>query len=412
MSVNEDKEAKTTEIQNTSPRAGSPSVSSDSLTRGQSLLGYFATMLASVSMAVIVTLVVLPFFLGTSPLDLYGGNFLGKSTSKTIIKAGGADSLVAAIAKKVTPSVVTIEVYQNKANDLFTFPFAESEEQPSKPDAMGSGIIYREDGYIITNNHVVKNAKKVDVIIGESTKVAAKIVGTDPQEDIALVKVNKSSLEAAEIGSAEKLEVGDLAVAIGSPFQLQHTVTSGIISAKNRVTSEESDWGSPSKTLTDLIQTDAAINPGNSGGALVNAKGQIVGINTLIESTSGSSAGIGFAIPIERAVSIAKQIISKGKVSHPYIGVSVVDSKKVKLPNLAEGVFVQDVMVGGPAYKAGIKAGDVITKARGKKVKTSDALITIIKRSKVGSKLTITYVREKVTKETLVVLADKPSNLE
>lgn len=369
------------------------------LTRTQALAGFALTAIVSVIVAVIITTAVVP-----------RGNTVSGPGGKTIIQAGKADNLVAAVAKKVTPSVVTIQVFQDKSG-LFEFPFAEDHTQTQKPDAIGSGVIYREDGYIITNNHVIENAKKVQVIIGNSKKASAELVVGDSQEDIAVIRVDKDNLPAAELGSSSKLDVGDLAVAIGSPFELQHTVTSGIISAKNRVT-EQTDFNSPTKTLTDMIQTDAAINPGNSGGALVNAKGQVIGINSLIKTTTGEYSGIGFAIPIERAKSIADQLISKGKASHPYIGVSIVDTKNVQLKGLPEGVFVQDVMVGGPAYKAGIKAGDVITKINGQRVTDGDKFIAIIKRTKVGSKVTLTYFREKATKEVAVTLAEKPANLE
>ena len=383
------------ELLNDSPEpAGKPF-----FTRIQTLTGFALTSIISVAVAVIITAFVIPL-----------GQTLDQPTGKTVIQAGKTDNLIAAVARKVTPSVVTIQVFQDKSG-LFEFPFAEHEQQTQKPDAIGSGVIYREDGYIITNNHVVENAKKVVVIIGSSKKATGKVVAGDAQEDIAVIKVDKDNLPAADIGSSSKLDVGDLAVAIGSPFELQHTVTSGIISAKNRVT-EQTDFNSPTKTLTDMIQTDAAINPGNSGGALANARGQVIGINSLIKTTTGEYSGIGFAIPIERAKSIADQLISKGKASHPYIGVSIVDTKNVQLPGLPEGVFVQDVMVGGPAYKADIKAGDVITKLNGQRVTDGDKFIAIIKRGKVGSKVTLTYVRNKVTKETAIVLAEKPSNLE
>lgn len=376
-------------------------------TKGQSFIGYFLTIVISVFAAVIITLIAIPLALRINPVDFYSGELFKKSGSKTIIKAKQEENLISAVAEKVKPSVVTISSTKKSASGLL-FPELEPEEKST-----GSGVIFRSDGYIITNNHVVKDASKISVTIGESTDIAAKLVAGDSENDIAVIKVDKTNLRASDFGSSKNLKVGELAVAIGSPFRFQHTVTSGIISAKNRAFGITDYQSQTQKTLTDLIQTDAAINPGNSGGALANAEGKVIGINTAIASTSGSSAGIGFAIPIERAMNVANQLITKGKVSHPYIGVGIdtVTEERAEQEGIPQGVLVVQVMNGGPADTAGIKVGDVVTRAAGQKVEEADDLIAAIRRGKIGSKLSITFIRNNRTKTVLVIRAEKPSRL-
>lgn len=381
------------------------------LTKGQGLVGYLLTLIISVLAAVIITVLLIPLIMGINPISFYGGDMLSQSAnSKTVIKTRAGENTVTAVAKKVTPSIVTISVSKQQDNS-FLFPLEPT--SPSEAEVSGSGVIYRSDGYIITNNHVVEDASKVVVTIGEATDVPAKVVSTDSENDIAVVKVDKKDLPAIEIGSSKDLKVGDLAIAIGTPFKFQHTVTSGIISAKNRVLDiPDIENSHAQKILTDLIQTDAAINPGNSGGGLVDEQGRLIGINTAIASNTASSAGIGFAIPVERAIDTAKQLVAKGKAAHPYVGVNIVDSKKVADKNLPVGVFVQNVLTGSPAYKSGIKSGDIITKIGNKNVKTADEFISIIKRGKVGQKIKLTIIRDKKTIDAIVALADKPSKVQ
>lgn len=378
------------------------------LTKGQSFLGYFLTICISVFSSVILTALIIPLIMGVSPVDFYRGGVLGNG-SKTIIKTGKANNAISAVAQKVTPSVVTISTFKRRS-DFESFLFPNLDQSSSKePDATGSGVIYKSNGYIITNNHVVEGADKVIVTIGNEKNYPAQVIAGDSEADIAVLKVNKTALPAAEFGSTKDLEVGDQVIAIGSPFSFQHTVTAGIISAKNRVF-EITDYQSQTQnTLTGLIQTDAAINPGNSGGALVDDRGRVVGINTAIASDTRSSAGIGFAIPVERVKSVAEQLINKGKVSHPYMGIQIVDSQKVADKDLPTGVFVQGVFEGGPADKSGVQAGDVITKIDGKNVKEANEVIAAINRKKVGDKISVVYVRNNQTIKTQVELAEKPS---
>lgn len=375
-------------------------------TKGQSFIGYFLTIIISVFAAVIITLLAIPLVLGINPVDFYSGDLFEKSGSKTIIKAKQEENLISAVAEKVKPSVVTIS--STKSSQGLLFPDLEPAEKST-----GSGVIFKSIGYIITNNHVVEDADKISVTIGEATDIPAKLVAGDAENDIAVIKVNKSGLRAADFGSSKDLKVGELAVAIGSPFRFQHTVTSGIISAKNRAFGITDYGGQTEKTLTDLIQTDAAINPGNSGGALANEEGEVIGINTAIASTSGSSAGIGFAIPIERAKSVANQLITKGSVSHPYIGIGIdtITEERAEQEDIPAGVLVVQVMKGAPADAAGVKVGDVIIKVNGKKVEEADDLIAAIRRGKVGSKLSLTFIRDNKTKTATVTLAEKPSRL-
>ena len=382
-----------------------------SFTKGQSIFGYLATIALSVFVAVLITVLTIPLMLRINPVAFYKGDFLNND-SQTVIKTGKSKNTISAVATKVGPSVVTIKVFKNKGGNLL-FPEL-NQEDSSQPDASGSGVIYKSNGYIITNNHVIEDASKVLITIGKQSDIPGKIIAGDSENDIAVIKVNKSGLRAAEIGSTKDLDVGDLAVAIGSPFEFQQTVTSGIVSAKNRAF-DITDYGSrSSKTLTDLVQTDAAINPGNSGGGLANAEGKLIGINTAIASTSGSSAGIGFAIPIERAIRIADELISKGKVSHPYIGVAIrtVNASMAKEQDLVEGVLVQKVVRSSPAQAGGLKIGDVITRIGGTKIETAEQLITEIKRRKVGTKVSIEFVRDKKKQSVSVTLDDKPSNIQ
>ena len=256
----------------------------------------------------------------------------------------------------------------------------------------GSGVVLTSDGYVLTNNHVVAGATgSVSVSFSNGRTASAKVVGTDPKSDLAVVKANGvSGLTAAKFGDSSGMRVGDSVFAIGSPLGLEGSVTSGIISATNRTIVESGEeTGGARNSIAGALQTDAAINPGNSGGALVNLSGEVVGINTAI-ATSGQgqgNIGVGFAIPSNRAKQVADQLIKGGKVSHPYLGLGVSDA-----PNNG-GALVSQVVRGAPAEKAGIKQGDVITKAGDKAIHNGDDLVSAVQSSKVGDKLTLTVSR-------------------
>lgn len=313
-----------------------------------------------------------------------------------------------AVAQKVLPSIVGIEVNYT-VNSMFF-------NQTSTATATGSGIIISEDGYIITNNHVINSnstssssyysigeANSIKVTLeGDETKYDATIVGTDAQTDLAVIKIEKTGLTAAELGSSSSVQVGEFAMAVGSPLGMQNTVTGGMISALDRKVTD-----SEGKTYT-LIQTDAAINSGNSGGALVNSKGQVIGINTLKVAATGVE-GMGFAIPINAAKPIYEQLIQYNKVKRPYIGISGrdLDETTAKRNNLVEGIYVASVDEYSAAEKAGIKPGDVIIKADGKEIKTMNELNEIKNTHNIGETMTVTVNRNGQEKEITITLQEQ-----
>lgn len=271
----------------------------------------------------------------------------------------------------VSPSVVNIQV-KIRAQD------------GSLSEGVGSGVIYSQDGYIITNNHVAGSAEEIVVKTFDGKEYLAKLVGTNADTDIAVVKINTDNLKKASFTSIKNVKVGEIVIAIGSPFAIEQTVTMGVVSAKGR------DIAISSETLpmVDLIQTDTAINPGNSGGPLIDISGQVIGINTLIFSPSGASAGIGFAIPSDTAVNIASQIIKFGKARIPFMGIEMGQNTT----NI-QGVLISAVQSGYPAEKAGIKAGDILTKFDGEPVRTNFELLAQILRHNVGDTVPIEIYR-------------------
>lgn len=311
-----------------------------------------------------------------------------------------------AVAKKILPSIVGIKV-EYPVNSIFL-------TQQTTASAEGSGIILSEDGYILTNNHVVNSssssttyslgeASRVIVYLyNDETEYEAKVVGTDTETDLAVIKIEKTGLTAAELGDSDRVLVGEYSMAAGNPLGMQSTVTVGAISAVNREVTD-----SDGKTFT-LIQTDAAINSGNSGGALVNSKGQVIGINTLKVSATGVE-GMGFAIPINSAKPIYEQLIQYNKVKRPYIGISGrdLDSKTASRNNLVEGIYVVSVEEYSAAEEAGIKAGDVIVKADGQEVKTMTELNTVKNKHSIGDEMTITINRKGQEKELKLTLKEQ-----
>jgi putative serine protease PepD len=317
------------------------------------------------------------------------------SSEKLTISASGASLDVAeAVAKKVVPSVVNITIQRAVVD-----PFSGTKAYQDLGN--GSGIMIRSNGYVLTNNHVVKDADRILVSVGVDKKTA-KVVGVDPSTDIAVIKVDGTGYSAIETGSSQNLRVGQWVMAVGSPFGLEKTVTSGIISALQRSEQTQSQSNYDITTYTNLIQTDAAINPGNSGGALVDDSGKLIGLNSLIQSPSGTvgvaqSAGIGFAIPVDFAMDIAGQLIATGRATHPYLGVScatVDESIAAQFGlNVKSGAFVRFVSPGSPADKAGIKAGDIITKIGDVEVTDVSGLFSVIRDHKIGSSAPIELVR-------------------
>jgi serine protease Do len=273
--------------------------------------------------------------------------------------------------------------------------------------ALGSGVVVDRAGYILTNNHVVDKADRIQVkFTGDSTEYDAKVIGVDPPTDLAVIRVEgKSSLAPAKIGNSDAVQVGDWAVAIGSPFGFQATVTAGIISAKERDVD-------PTMQFQHFLQTDAAINPGNSGGPLLNIRGEVIGINTAIASRSGGYQGIGFALPINTAAQVYNDIIKNGKVTRGSIGISFTPSDTdtaralLKANGVTEGVFVQTVAPGGPSEKAGLRDGDIIVAINGKPVRDGGALVNTVTMSPVGTPLNVTVVRGGKRENFKVVVGD------
>jgi S1-C subfamily serine protease len=267
----------------------------------------------------ILVLLAFPAAFGVNPYDIIRGKVQKVETQGTVsqsnvpvksvsLKAGGMD--VSDIAKTVVPSIVNIDV----SAQVEAFPGYGTDVQ----QGTGSGVIYRSDGYILTNNHVVGSAQSITVTLASGEKFKGTLVGTDPASDVAVVKIDKTGLPAISIGNSGDLVVGQLAVAIGSPYGFEQSVTSGIVSALHRDISEDDGYGQTTTALSDLIQTDAAINPGNSGGALCDSAARLIGLNTIIASSSGGSEGVGFSIPVNTAKKIADQIIS----GHAFSGTS------------------------------------------------------------------------------------------
>ncbi len=326
-------------------------------------------------------------------------------------------------AQKVSPSVVAITAEQSVevqssfgmpddalkdffGEDFFKRFFGQTpQEQRRTVRSLGSGVIISSDGTILTNNHVVENADKLFVVIGDKKNYPAKVVGTDPQTDVAVIRIDAQNLPAATLGNSDDINVGQWVIAIGNPFQLMHTVTAGIISAKGRSSVGLADY-------EDFFQTDASINPGNSGGALADLNGNVIGINTAIASPSGGNIGIGFAIPINMARQVMDSLISKGKVVRGYMALvpQDIDENLAKALNLksTEGVLVGDVTPGGPADKGGIQRGDVITSFDGKKVKDSTALRMMIAETAPNTAVKVGLLRQGKEMDVNVTLAERP----
>jgi len=280
------------------------------------------------------------------------------------------------------------------------------EQGGRKGSALGSGVIVDTNGYILTNNHVVEKADRIQVTLaGTTNKYDAKLIGVDPDTDLAVIKIDAhKTLAAAKIGNSDSVQVGDWAVAIGSPFGLQATVTAGIISAKERDLG-----GGPEHQFQKFLQTDAAINPGNSGGPLLAINGDVIGINTAIYTGSGGYQGVGFALPINTAAKVYNQIIKSGKVTRGAIGISFVEVKPELLAvyGAKEGCFVQAVSPGKPAAKAGIRPEDIIVAVDGKPIKDGAELVNRISDMPIGNNVKITVLRDKKKQDFTVSIQDR-----
>jgi len=308
-----------------------------------------------------------------------------------------------------------------KTQSVFGLPQQQSSE------ATGSGFLIDNDGHILTNAHVVEGAQKVEVQLGDGAEQNAQVVGSDPSSDIALLKVdNTEGANPLPLGDSSKVQVGDPVVAIGNPFALDRTVTSGIVSALQRQIQAPNGF-----SISDVIQTDAAINPGNSGGPLIDGAGEVIGINSQIESQSGGNEGVGFAVPIKTAADVVSQLENGGQVHQAYLGISGGDitpeiAHALNLP-VTQGVLIERVLNGGPADDAGIKGatgqatisgqtfpvgGDIITKVDGKAISGMDDVISAVNGHKPGDEITLTIFSGGQQKDVTVKLGDRPSHVQ
>jgi putative serine protease PepD len=304
---------------------------------------------------------------------------------------------VGEVYRNSSEGVVEITTTTGGSSGNSPFPFGGGSQ---RAQAQGSGFVSDEDGHVITNYHVVDNADSISVTFSDGSKYSAKLVGSDPSTDIAVLKVNapSSKLRALSFGDSSALSVGDGVVAIGSPFGLEETVTSGIVSALDRHISSTNGF-----TISGAIQTDAAINHGNSGGPLLNMAGEVVGVTTQIESESGGNDGVGFAVPSNTIKSVVSQLVSGKKVEHAYLGVYIDEAANGK------GARIARVRAGSPAANAGLKVGDVITVFGGQKISAADDLTSAVSSKQPGDKVTVTYARSGDTQTTDVTLANRPS---
>ena len=343
---------------------------------------------------------------------------VNNETKAPTLTAPAMPSSFAGLAENLSPTVVNVKVTKvEKATfqrhhmpegpfgDFFERFFKEMPRMPEghRTQGAGSGVIISKDGYILTNNHVVEGAREVTVTLSDKKEYTAEVIGLDPKTDLAVLKIEaKKSLPAATLGNSEDLKVGDWVVAIGNPFGLNHTVTSGIVSAKGRVIG--------AGPYDDFIQTDASINPGNSGGPLFNMVGEVVGINTAIIP---QGQGIGFAIPVNTAKPLIPQLVSDGEVTRGYLGVNI----QSVTPELAKalgvedrkGALVADVTPGSPAEKGGIKRGDIIVAYEGKEVTNHHSLPAMVAATPVDEKVTVTVMRDGKERQLSVKVGKLPS---
>ncbi|OIR04870.1 putative periplasmic serine endoprotease DegP-like precursor [mine drainage metagenome] len=321
-------------------------------------------------------------------------------------------------AKKAMPAVVNIFTSKNTPNNphqkylddptfrqFFGDQLDDLDNQSQPENSLGSGVIVSDKGLILTNNHVIAAADEIEVALPDGRKMSAKVVGTDPDTDLALIKVDAEHLPAITFASSDTLNVGDVVLAIGNPFGVGQTVTQGIVSALGR-----NHLGI--NIYENFIQTDASINPGNSGGALIDTEGNLVGVNSAIYSRSGGSMGIGFAIPATLAKQVIEQIVTKGNVTRGWIGIEAQDitpelaeSFKLKEP---QGALIAGVLSGGPADKAGLRAGDILLEIEGKRVTDSSSMLNLIAVLKPNKLATIKISRAEKLMSVPILIAKRP----
>ncbi len=372
----------------------------------------------AVTVAVAVVFVVSTFqpdWLGAHPPALQPSSPAPQfpAASRFAAPEARGDSYYEAV-RRATPSVVNVftskevRVQRNPLLDdpLFRRFFGDQfPDETQRTTSLGSGVIISSNGYILTNNHVVEAADEIEVLLPDGKKLRARAVGNDPETDLAVLRVNADNLPAIALGSSEALRVGDIVLAIGNPFGVGQTVTSGIVSALGRA-------GLGINTFENFIQTDAAINPGNSGGALIDTHGRLIGINTAIYSRSGGSMGIGFAIPVSTAKMVMDQLIKTGSVTRGWIGVEMQEitpaiAESFGLEN-TQGVIIAGVPRGGPADKAGVKPGDVLLEIEGKPVADPQGMLNLVAALAPGSSATMKIRRQGRDMSVKVIVGRRP----
>ena len=354
------------------------------------------------------------------PPDLNAAISTGDAISSAANLDGHQNRGFSTVAKLVRPAVVHITVVDERPDEMTDPPFGSRRDFSQSPFpqdnfkrppgmGMGSGVIVSPDGHVVTNHHVVDGADRVTVRLLDKREFQGKVIGNDPQTDVALIKIEGHNFPFLKWGDSSKLQVGDYVLAVGNPFGLTATVTQGIVSAIGR-------GGMGITQYEDFIQTDAAINPGNSGGALVNASGELVGINTAILSRTGGYQGVGFAIPTDLARPVYTSLIEDGKVIRGFLGVGIQEvtpdlAASFALDEVA-GALVTDVRPGSPADRAGVKRGDVIVTFQGKSIEDPRALQQAVIRTPVGTSVSILVIRDSREQELMTSIAEHPSSRE
>ena len=343
----------------------------------------------------------------------HGITLLQAPATDTETRAAGS---LSAAAQKASPAVVSINTSQsrsrrNSSQDPWSRYF-QGDQDDEEPSGLGSGVIVSPEGHILTNNHVIEEADDIEVVLSDGRRAAAKVLGSDPESDLALLKISLDKLPVIVLGQSESLRVGDVALAIGNPFGVGQTVTSGIVSALGR-----NQLGI--NTFENFIQTDAAINPGNSGGALVDVNGQLIGINTAIYSRSGGNMGIGFAIPVATALKVMKDLVANGKVTRGWIGVEPQDlspelASTFNLPSgtgkeALSGVVITGVLQNGPAAKAGIRPGDVIVKVNSQAVGNVSELLSTVAGLQPGTQAKLQVWRRQGLTDVTITPGQRPA---
>ncbi|MEJ6680655.1 MAG: Do family serine endopeptidase [Flavobacteriales bacterium] len=358
------------------------------------------------------------YFLSDSELISYGDR--GNTTASNFNYVSHPTSSIMPVndftvaASKTVNGVVHVKTeieVQNAYNPWADFFADGSGIEPYVQKGSGSGVIISDDGYIITNNHVIEGADNIEVSMNDNRSYSAELIGTDPTTDIAVLKIEGSHFPSLKIGDSEAVKIGEWVLAVGNPFDLTSTVTAGIVSAKGRnINLLSSDPGREIFPIESFIQTDAAVNPGNSGGALVNTNGELIGINTAIASRTGSFSGYSFAVPSSIASKVAEDLIRYGQVQRAYIGVRIRPvtetlANDYNLPNV-KGIHVNSLTENGAAYDAGIKSGDVILQINSKEVNSVPQLQEQISKYRPGDNVTVTVWRGGIEKKILVELRD------